>query len=105
MSKPILVGYDPAKADRAPVEFGVAAARFTGAPLIVLSVESGSEGVARFADALKHAEGHVDEDLLHDCSGPLEAIEARLRAEGIQVECRKLQSTSAARALHEAAEH
>ena len=37
MSKPILVGYDPATADRAPVNFGVAAARFTGAPLIVAS--------------------------------------------------------------------
>ena len=38
MSKPILVGYDPVSADHAPVNFGVAAARFTGAPLIVASV-------------------------------------------------------------------
>src|SRR5215218_2563897 len=33
--KPIVVGFDPKTTDRAPVEFGVAAARFTGAPLIV----------------------------------------------------------------------
>jgi hypothetical protein len=30
MAKPILVGYDPTAGDRAPVEFGVAAAEFTG---------------------------------------------------------------------------
>src|SRR3954469_24224385 len=38
MPKPILVGYDPRSADRAPVRFGVAAARFTGAPLLIGSV-------------------------------------------------------------------
>jgi nucleotide-binding universal stress UspA family protein len=38
VSKPILVGYDPQAANQAPVRFGVAAARFTGAPLIVGAV-------------------------------------------------------------------
>jgi hypothetical protein len=32
MSEPILVGYEPRRADYAPVECGVAAAGFTGAP-------------------------------------------------------------------------
>ena len=38
MSKPIIVGYDPQTSDRAPVNFAVAAARFTGAPLVIASV-------------------------------------------------------------------
>jgi hypothetical protein len=38
MPKPIVAGFDPRTADRAPVDFGVAAARFTGVPLIVASV-------------------------------------------------------------------
>ena len=42
MPKPILVGYGPSSPDHAPVEFGTAAARFTGAPLIVASVHSSS---------------------------------------------------------------
>jgi nucleotide-binding universal stress UspA family protein len=104
MSKPILAGYDPRTADRAPVDWAVAASRFTGAPLIVASVQSGpAEGVAAFAEALRHSVGQVDEDLVRDCSQIVEDIEAQLRSEGIAVECRKLQSTSAARALHEAA--
>jgi hypothetical protein len=32
MAKPILVGYDAGRGDRAPLEFGLAAASFTGAP-------------------------------------------------------------------------
>jgi hypothetical protein len=40
MGKPILVGYDPRRKDHSPVDFGVAAARFTGAPLIIASVEA-----------------------------------------------------------------
>ena len=49
MSKPIIVGYDPATADRAPVNFGVAAARFTGAPLIIASVSAAGRPAGRGA--------------------------------------------------------
>jgi nucleotide-binding universal stress UspA family protein len=91
MSKPIIVGYDPATADRAPISFGVAAARFTGAPLIVASVSAAGEG-------------HQDEDLVPDASEALERARRELEPEGIPVECRELQNTSAARALHEASE-
>ena len=98
MARPILVGYDPAAGDRAPLEFGIAAAEFTGAPLIV--------GVAHAsAAALGPAgEGVVEEQL---ADGPDESIDhlgAELRRHGVDVECRALQGTSAARALHEAAE-
>ena len=94
MSKPILVGYDPVGADHAPVNFGVAAARFTGAPLIVASV-SRREGAAA---------GELDHDLCADASEPLGRVARELEAEGIAVECRELSGTSAASALHEAAE-
>jgi nucleotide-binding universal stress UspA family protein len=95
MSKPIIVGYDPATADRAPVNFGVAAARFTGAPLIVAAV--GAEGDRPGA-------GQLDEELVLDPSDALREAERELEPEGIPVECRGLSGTSAARALHEAAE-
>jgi nucleotide-binding universal stress UspA family protein len=101
MSKPILVGYDPRTADRAPIRFGVEAARLTGAPLIVASVEVG--GPRSAVEKLK-ASGHVDEDLLADCTRAIEEVDAELRDGGVEAECRKLQGTSAARALQEAAE-
>ena len=95
MSKPIIVGYDPATADRAPVNFGVAAASFTGARLIVASVSAAGH---------RPGAGQQDEDLVLDCSGALAEAERELEREGIPVECRGLTGTSAARALHEAAE-
>jgi nucleotide-binding universal stress UspA family protein len=96
VSKSILVGYDPRTADRAPVHFGAAAARFTGAPLVVASVETGGSLTA--AGAL------YDDDLLADCAPAVEEIELELRPLGIKVDCVRLQSTSAARALHETAD-
>lgn len=101
MSKPILVGYDPRAADRAPVRFGAEAARLTGAPLIVASVEVGGP---RSAVEKLRASGHLDEDLLADCTRAIEEIDAELLTDGVEAECRKLQGTSAARALHETAE-
>jgi hypothetical protein len=40
MTKPIIVGYDPRRADHAPLEFGVAAAELSGAQLLVLSAQA-----------------------------------------------------------------
>ena len=95
MSKPIIVGYDPATADRAPVNFGVAAARFTGAPLVVASVSAAGD---------RPGAGQQDEDLVLDPSDALAEAQRELEPEGISVECRGLTGTSAPRALHEAAE-
>ena len=95
MSKPIIVGYDPMTSDRAPINFGVAAARFTGAPLIVASASAAADR----PDA-----GQQDEDLVLDASEALERARRELEPEGIPVECRELANTSAARALHEASE-
>jgi nucleotide-binding universal stress UspA family protein len=94
MAKPILVGYDPKSSDRSPVAFALRAARFTGAPLVVAAVGS-------------HADAHearVEEDLLDAGGGALGELERDLDAEEVVVETVELKSTSAARALHEAAE-
>ncbi len=98
MSKPIVVGYDPETSDRAPVNFGVAAARFTGAPLIVASAS------AEAAAGDRPAAGQHDEELVVDASGALDAARRELEPEGIAVDCRELSTTSAARALHELSE-
>ena len=41
MTASILVGYSPEGADQGPVNFGIAASRFTGAPLVVAAVNPG----------------------------------------------------------------
>ena len=94
MPKPIIVGYDPRSADRSPVAFALRAARFTGAPLVVASVGS---------DAAAH-DARVEEDLIDAAGGALEELQRDLDAEGVALETVELESTSAARALHEAAE-
>jgi nucleotide-binding universal stress UspA family protein len=95
MPKPILVGYDPRSADRAPVQFGAAAARFTGAPLIVACAYSESGGIGH---------GHMHEDLGGDVDAALEQIRTELGPEAIRVECLPCPGKSAPHALHQAAE-
>jgi nucleotide-binding universal stress UspA family protein len=90
MSKPIVAGYDPRRGDRAPVDFGVSAARLTGGRLVVVSVESGGRG--------------ADADLLADAAEALAQVQRDLDAEEVAAEFRRVKSSSAARALHEAAE-
>jgi nucleotide-binding universal stress UspA family protein len=105
MSRPILVGFDPVDRDRAPVYFGVAMARVTGAALIVASVESGAPTLpVPWGQSLDYAVGMPDSKLVADCADVIEEIDADLRASGIHADCSTLRSTSAARALHEAAE-
>lgn len=98
MTKPILVGYEAGRGDRAPLEFGLAAAGFTGAPLIVAAVHS---SVAGGGDVRA---GVVDEELEEGSGETLDHLAEELRQQGIDVDCRSLPGTSAARALHEAAE-
>ena len=88
MSKPIIVGYDPMTSDRAPINFGLAAARFTGAPLIVASASAAGGG----PDPV-----HQDEDLVVDASEALGRARRELESEGIPVECRELLRTRAPR--------
>jgi nucleotide-binding universal stress UspA family protein len=87
--RPILVGYDPRSQDRAPVRFGAAAARFTGAPLIVASVCAPAEADTETEDMAPHA------------GQELEDLKAELEAD---FDVRELRGTSPSRALHEAVE-
>ena len=96
MPKPILVGFDPRTADRAPVDFGLAAARFTGAPLVVGCVGAG-KGSGSPA-------GQMEEDLAEEGAAALEQLQRELDSDEAAATYRELQGTSAARALHEAAE-
>jgi nucleotide-binding universal stress UspA family protein len=83
MATVILVGYDPRTADRAPVRFGVMAARPIGAPLVVGSVSAG----------------------LGEGSGePLDDLRRDLQTEGVQAACRPLPGASTPAALHGAAQ-
>jgi nucleotide-binding universal stress UspA family protein len=105
MSKPILVGFDPRTSDRAPVEFGVVLAGVTGAPLIIAAVDAGPAIIALSAgQTLPYAIAQMDDDLVGDCSTAVKELRDELAARGIPAECRTVPGTSAARALHEAAE-
>jgi len=97
MSKPILVGHDPAGSDPAPVRFGVAAARFTGAPLIVGSAHADHA-------AIGHGHHSADTGLADDATEQLDRIRAGLEADDVRAEYRALPGMSAPRALHAAAE-
>jgi nucleotide-binding universal stress UspA family protein len=96
--KPILVGYDARKGDRAPMSFGVAAARFTGAPLIVASVHAGSTALGAVGSEV------VEEEYESGAGQSLEHLRREIEAEGVHAECRSIQGTSAPHALHDAAE-
>src|SRR4051794_15737081 len=99
MSKPILVGYDPRALDHAPVDFGVEAAKLTGAKLVVVLVErAGSPVLPVSGHPVDYAIGQVDGDLVDDCSAALQQIYDELRALGIPFDCLKREHTSAARA-------
>jgi nucleotide-binding universal stress UspA family protein len=106
MRKPILAGFDPRLDDHGPVRFGLAAARFTGAPLVVASVAAGASVVGVYAGPEQpYAVGmSLDRDLMDDTQEALEDVEAELKAFGVKAEVRVLRSSSAAKALHEEAE-
>ncbi len=107
MTRPILVGYDPRTRDRAPVSLGVTMARLTEAPLIVASVLKGHgpRAIALSSEqVLPFAIVQPDDDLVHDCAPQTEEIRTELEPYGINADCVTLIGTSAASALHDAAE-
>jgi nucleotide-binding universal stress UspA family protein len=85
MSAPIVVGHDPQGADDPPMQFGIAAARFAGAPLIVVTVHGGRLAQAELGAAADDA---------------LDTVRARLEREpDIASELRVVEAHSAARGL------
>ncbi len=107
MTRPILVGFDPRTTDRAPIRLGVLLAKLTEAQLIVAAVQKG-QGPKAIAlsheQALPFAIVQPDADLVADCAPQIEEIRQELEPYGIPVDCEMLLGTSAASALHEAAE-
>ena len=97
MSNPILVGYDATSSDRAPVTFGVAAARCVRSPLMIVCVY----GTAPARDLLGTAQ--VADDRVADASEALDDVVRELEASGIRVEFRGLGKVHPTRALHAAA--
>ena len=98
MAKPIVAAFDPRTTDRAPVDFGVATARFTGAPLIVACV-------CASRPAHDRSGGHIEEDLADEAAAELAQLEREIEPDGVAISYRQLEGTSAARALHETAEN
>jgi nucleotide-binding universal stress UspA family protein len=96
MSRPILAAYDPKSQDPGPARFALAAGRFSGAPVIVLSACSTS-----VTDAYPKP---ADEDLLPRADQELEALDAKLNTDDIAVEYRTVHGPSAPSALNQAAE-
>ena len=94
MSAPIVVGFDPHGADDGPVRFGIAAARFTGAPLVVAAVYGGGLFTNRLAD------GEFQEELSADAHAALERLRTRLEGDAdVQAEVRLVEAVTPARGL------
>ena len=94
MSAPIVVGHDPHSTDDAPMQFGVAAARFAGAPLIVVAVHGGR---------LAHRHAHTELGAAAD--DEIDGVRARLEREpDVTSELRVVEAHSAARGLVDALE-
>jgi nucleotide-binding universal stress UspA family protein len=94
MSAPIVVGHDPHSADDAPMQFGIAAARFARAPLIVVAVHGGG---------LAHRHAHTELGAATD--DEFDGVRARLEREpDVASELRVVAAHSAARGLVDALE-
>jgi hypothetical protein len=97
MSRPILAAHDPRHSDHAPIRFAAAAARFTGARLVIASVHVGVRAPALSAgQTLPYALAEADDDLVPDASDELREIRAELEAEGVWAEVLLLPGDSAA---------
>jgi hypothetical protein len=94
MSAPIVVGHDPHGADDAPMQFGIAAARFADAPLIVVAVHGGR---------LDHRYAHTELGVAAD--DEFDGVRARLEREpDVESELRAVEAHRAARGLADALE-
>jgi nucleotide-binding universal stress UspA family protein len=98
VSAPILVGFCPDTADRTPVDFAVAAARFTGAPLVVVVVRPGGSELERMTDAEFHGAGD------QDARDAVDAARAALAEQGVEADFQFRSAGSAAKGISAAAE-
>ncbi|WP_028066779.1 universal stress protein [Solirubrobacter soli] len=89
---PVIAAFSPDTGAREPVEFGVAASRITGAPLIIVVVADTGAVRAHFgAEQEAKLPGGIADTVKH--------LELDLRARGIDVEVRAYEDSTAARGL------
>ena len=121
---PIVAAFAPGPAELEPVDFGLAASRITGAPLVIVAVERGvplmrevaydhDEGIARLRETLERRGIHdPDIRMIDDRSASnglahaIETIEPELLVLGASRRgdiSSKLLGTTAQRVIHEAA--
>lgn len=99
MNAPIVVGFDPRAPQEAPVSFGLAAARFTGAPLVVVAIDGGGPTLHRLSA------GEFEDDLSPGERTTLDRMRERIKSEpGVSGDFRVVEDHSAARGLHRAIE-
>jgi nucleotide-binding universal stress UspA family protein len=96
MTRPIIAAFDPHTQDSSPVRFALAAARFSGSPMIVVSVCATPVTAAYPMPP--------EEDLAPYAEKALAALEAELDAGDVAVEYRTVHGPSAPWALDQAAE-
>ena len=89
---PIIAAFDPDSGARAPVEFGVAASRVTGAPLVVVTVlKGGGRGHPAGADgdgALDQLRGDLER---RDTTADVRVFEGNTAAQGLERAMRELE--------------
>jgi nucleotide-binding universal stress UspA family protein len=95
MSAPILAAFSPALADRGPVDFALAAARATGAPLVVVAVRQGGSVIERLTG------GEAKDDAGGDA---VTALKEELAAQDVPATVRVVEHTTPARGLAQAVE-
>jgi nucleotide-binding universal stress UspA family protein len=96
MPSPILAAYDPKSKDPGPARFALAAARFSGAPVLIVSICSlpvdGAYPVP------------PEPDLAPEAEAALRDLVADLDASDVEIETRIVRGSSAPSALHQVAE-
>jgi nucleotide-binding universal stress UspA family protein len=92
---PVVAVYSPMSGRREPLEFGLAASRLTGAPLIVAVVRKGGA----FADALA---GPLDDN--PDAPRLLDHVREEMRRHGAKADVRQFEARTEAKALEHAAQ-
>lgn len=97
MTASILVGYSPEGADRGPVNFGIAASRLTGAPLVVAVVNPGGSELDRMSGA------EIGGDAAGE-GGALEELRAELAQGGVDANVHVVEHSSPAHGLARAVE-
>lgn len=96
MTRPVLAAYDPKSKDPGPARFALAAARFAGTRVVVLSACATPVAAAYPMPP--------EEDLLPYAEEALEALQGELETGGVPVEYRTVRGPSAPWALHHQAE-